>query len=868
MWAYDLSVAGIEVTEDNASAITGSSITGTVSYDNSTKTLTLKNALIKEDYRAGIVSSIEGLKIVVDGTCSVITKRNSIYLYKSATIRSDHFSTLNISSSQEAYCGIWIRDGKELTIEDMWLNVTGSRPIYGDGSGSLQLNRCNVTAVALTEGRSCVEGFSSIGTKGVRYDYGGVTFSSGNKRLETSSGAAVESHVLMARIAVGRYIWDVRKNATITNNTEGAGLSAGTITYDSDSRTLTMDGVTMSPETFTGIQYAAPAAGGGDLNVKVVGTNTITMHENTGSPGIHSVGYGMYIEGDGYDQSSLTINNSMGYGIYVDNAPKKTLTLSKLTLNVNSTEASSINGGGTSKLSLNDCTVTAACGIEGFTDFTKNACYHSADIHFSTALKGFTSDDENILHETVKIFAGYPLLICGTRVKTANLGDILGNGQFSYNPDSNTLTLKNAKASSKSSCISNGIEDLIVNAEGSATLTSTEKHGIYSTKSITIRSDSFEDLTVKASASNCCALWLDGPGRMAIEKLWVTATATYPFYGSNTDSPTLVPKYCNIVAKSTANQSCVMYFSKIDTWGVNYDYDGSKYDTANKQLVNSNGDVKATHTIKPYLAVKKYIWDIWSDDIVIDKYNMPCAGVTSGSIHYNPNNGTLIMYKATIDAEDYNGISYYGPTTPKKLIIKVMGDNYINSNYQNAPIFCNGQDMTVIGDDKASSTLTLENSNAAAILIEGERTLAIKDMTLNTTSKTAFYSLNGSKTASLAIDNSDVTLNHSINAFKDFTMTRCNIVEPEGAYFSPTLKAVTTDGTSVYSGKLVIGEVENEPNADVNRDGSVDVADIGCVIDAMAGIASPEIKAAADVNGDGNVDVADIGVIIDKMAAN
>jgi surface protein len=52
---------------------------------------------------------------------------------------------------------------------------------------------------------------------------------------------------------------------------------------------------------------------------------------------------------------------------------------------------------------------------------------------------------------------------------------------------------------------------------------------------------------------------------------------------------------------------------------------------------------------------------------------------------------------------------------------------------------------------------------------------------------------------------------------------------------------------------------------DVNGDGTVDVADIGAIIDVMAKSGN---SVAADVNGDGTVDVADIGTVIDIMAAN
>ena len=52
---------------------------------------------------------------------------------------------------------------------------------------------------------------------------------------------------------------------------------------------------------------------------------------------------------------------------------------------------------------------------------------------------------------------------------------------------------------------------------------------------------------------------------------------------------------------------------------------------------------------------------------------------------------------------------------------------------------------------------------------------------------------------------------------------------------------------------------------DVNGDGTVDVADIACIIDAMAG-STAIAKEDADVNGDGTVDVADIASVITIMA--
>ena len=49
---------------------------------------------------------------------------------------------------------------------------------------------------------------------------------------------------------------------------------------------------------------------------------------------------------------------------------------------------------------------------------------------------------------------------------------------------------------------------------------------------------------------------------------------------------------------------------------------------------------------------------------------------------------------------------------------------------------------------------------------------------------------------------------------------------------------------------------------DVNKDGTVDIADVNLCIDVILGLASKSQWPAADVNDDGNVDVADMNAII------
>ncbi len=76
--SYGLTVGGVEVTPDNASSITGTNITGTVSYDATNNKLTLSGATINGDIT---YSGTEDLTIAFSGTNAVSTSDNYAIQY-------------------------------------------------------------------------------------------------------------------------------------------------------------------------------------------------------------------------------------------------------------------------------------------------------------------------------------------------------------------------------------------------------------------------------------------------------------------------------------------------------------------------------------------------------------------------------------------------------------------------------------------------------------------------------------------------------------------------------------------------------------------------------------------------------------------
>jgi len=153
--SYNIWVAGVQVTDGNKGNITGSGISGTVSYDSSTKTLTLDGATISYNNTAIKNESTNGnITIKLVGTNSVSASTgNAIYSGagliiensgSSATLKletADGKSTIEVTTDLEIN-GItlettsekWAVKAKKLTMNKAYLKATiGGKP-YSNGA--------------------------------------------------------------------------------------------------------------------------------------------------------------------------------------------------------------------------------------------------------------------------------------------------------------------------------------------------------------------------------------------------------------------------------------------------------------------------------------------------------------------------------------------------------------------------------------------------------------------------------------------------------------------------------------------------------------------------------------------------------------
>ena len=136
MVTYDLWINGVQVTSENAgnlSVIDG--VTGTVTYNATSKTLLLNNATLTSE-TTNIMSKIDGLTINVVGTNSLSATSgagSNISVKKPMTITGT--GTLNASATGSDGFGCYVNDQATLTIQGgVEAHFTGKYGIFGYGS--------------------------------------------------------------------------------------------------------------------------------------------------------------------------------------------------------------------------------------------------------------------------------------------------------------------------------------------------------------------------------------------------------------------------------------------------------------------------------------------------------------------------------------------------------------------------------------------------------------------------------------------------------------------------------------------------------------------------------------------------------------
>ena len=268
--SYGIKIAGVDVTSLNSkdlSVIDG--VDGKMSYNSETKTLTMEDVTINiTGENVGIWNKeVKGLKINLVGNNTITSSEACISILEPSTISGS--GTLRLKSSNN--CGIYLpsslavegiklyaegkwgiagqvfqKSGNVLTICNAYVEVTGSKGSVGDLE-NLILDGCSITQPS-----------------GAEFDakYHSVLL----------NGELVTDKVVIAPDSYGFKIAGVDVTALNCKDLSVIDGVDGKMSYDSETKTLTMEDVTINTTDFNGILNKDVKG----LKINLVGNNTIT----------------------------------------------------------------------------------------------------------------------------------------------------------------------------------------------------------------------------------------------------------------------------------------------------------------------------------------------------------------------------------------------------------------------------------------------------------------------------------------------------------------------------------------------------------------------------------------------------------------
>ena len=844
---YGLYVGGVLVTSDNASNITGSTISGKVSFNPSTKTLTLDNATIKNtsSNSNGISNnSIKDLIIKTIGPCT-IEGENGIRASKSTMIQGTDFNFVYIKGTKDA---IWI-DESDVTVQlqHCWvtLSATEHAVFSTNDNTTLYLSECDVTLTQTNTSNSCVTGVSKIETNSVTIDWNGNKYDTTKKALVDSSGNNVANTNFKGRLAVGRYIFYVNgsSNILLTSSTGGACIKSGSVTYNPTKKELKLNNVIIDAGTYCGIRNYAIS------NLKVFAEQNSKI-SSTNSGCIFTT-QDMTIEGNSRTQSSLTLTNTVSgnHGIYMFKLQPK-LTVDKVGLIINS-NASGINGYSGAQLAVNESklniTSTNEYAIKAFSACQLTKCCvntNETPVFFNAAKKGFTDISQTLAKKAVIDVPteSYDISICGIALNNLNAGNFLVEGlkagTISYTntgSESGTLKLTNVNlnyAETNQAVIrpgSYGSSNHTITISGSNTLKGGHS-SIYPAGSLTINGAG--NLTCDATGTTFAALYHGGGNGTVTIDVAGTVKFTGGKYGyysmySTSRNNKLVLKnnssgYSDYTFQGTSGAIIDLYggltLENMDFYSdPNYGgFPGCYWDEESHRCEVNGGS--AALGVNFYKPAESY--GIKVGGVEVNSNN--CSGV--GSKYITAGGGTAVTYNNSSKILTLNGATInYGTSSVNGiknesvdgLTIKLVGDNNIlneHSGYSwsNVPIRIDAN-TTITGDNLTINKLPISTYSNAKLTFLNAKKISLAGMKANT----------DTSNSELEVNNSNVTVNDNIFFFKNVSWPNSKLLEPLNGYYTKSDRFYTSAGASAT--KVVFGDknataidgIEADTNAEV-----------------------------------------------------
>ena len=370
---YGFKVAGVDVTGDNYLDLTQiSGVSGKVSFDPNTKTLTLDNATIEIDGSNAILNqTCKDLVIELLGTNTFnVTNSAGIYTCESTTIMGGSGSKLTIENDR---CAV-LFESSPLEIVNCWLEAEGEWGISANNNVAEEVLTIRNSHVEATGPTGSICDIAGLELDGCYIDIPSNAAYDADSLAVAVNGETVTSKVVIEPDSYGINIAD--KPVTTLNNKDLTSIYgvSGKASYDPDTKTLTLDNATIERNSTDGTGIVNKTVS--DFTVKLIGNNTVTadlasmvLNQTstiTGDGSLHLTSKRFC--GLDMESASVTIDNTSlfvkgGYGIAgFIGAETEVLTVRNSYVEAEGTGSGSISL--ISDLILDNCAITQPVGAE------------------------------------------------------------------------------------------------------------------------------------------------------------------------------------------------------------------------------------------------------------------------------------------------------------------------------------------------------------------------------------------------------------------------------------------------------------------------------------------------------------------------
>ena len=821
---YNLWIFGKQVTDDNRKDIKND---GSCSYDPILNQLTI-NKKMSGGTSPFITNSIDDLEIYVAEDAKITCRGNMMELNRNTTITGPGKLTLttNITAQYGINCF-----GSILTIKNanLALSVPSQNAIIGSTSekGQLIIDRSNLEVSGKISG--FMGGITLTNCEVV--EPAGVRYNSSTGSLVDLSGNETTSFITKANEIY--YDLYVGCKQVLATNLEDI-LGKDECSYDPETKTLT-------------------------LKKSIVEKNCVSI-ENVGIDGlIVKTDSAVGLFGHGIiSQKNIILTGSGSLSVYpyfdaIEILDGATLTIKDLTMDLHGNEGKGIYGKGNEKLVVEgtakitiESTEGAVCGFGQGIELKDRAIQSPAG---ATVKDGTIVKSDGTVATEVTI--GAPIVnlrVAGVGVTSSNQNDILGNGAASYDPTTNTLTLKGSIHGDDKQGIWSNLSGLTIRmATQEAMVTSTGSAAMVLRGNTTIQGPGW--LSVKSTSNN--GILVSQGATLTVENITLDVLGGGQ-YGSGicgfdySSKEKLVIRNAAVTANcNEGNNAIYSFYGGITLEGCSImaPEGGMIEERTGSRIVNANGNMINSVTIG-----RSFDLRIAGTQVTdLNRFNI--LGDRTAS--YDPATNTLTLKGTKVNSGDKTALESY----IDGITIYVEGDVEMVCGFATAVKLGGRVTITGPGTLLAKSTHTGNTAGWSGIYIDEKykgSSLDIIDTRVNAVGQ---YGMQSWSSAPLYIKNSYVSVTsdwQGITHFTSITLEDVRIVEPEGAKVQG---GAIVEKNGEYAKNIVILNP-----ADVNQDGTVDSADIVAVIKEM-----PDGNKKADVNGDGVIDSADIVAVIKAM---